>query len=195
MSHIAIVGPGKAPEPPANALLGVTPQWRFRKGNKRLNQLLDVGVSGDVQAATTVVSCRRPQGYYDQPDRSAAALHGMETEDYPAALVRRGNDAPGTPTPTPAARPDGPGRICAIGAQGTARLESGSSRENVPDEREEVLVNERGSGSGANVMAFSHEVWSDILAAMEVRRDSAITGEATLGTQRLIEANPEKGGT
>ena len=43
------------------------------------------------------------------------ALHRMETEDYVAALVRLGNDAPGTIIATVAAYPGSPERITVIG--------------------------------------------------------------------------------
>ena len=61
-----------------------------------------------------------------------------------------------------------------------------------------MMVDDSGSGSGANVMAFSHEphkaVISDFLNAVEQDRDPAITGEDALETQRLIEAILAKGG-
>ncbi len=127
------------------------------------------------------------------------ALHRMETEDYAAALVRLGNGAPGTITATTAAWPGSPECITIIGTQGTARLEGGSLRLTWLDGREEVQVDAGGTGSGANVMAFSHEphkaVLADFLDAIEQNRDPAITGEEALETQRLIEAILAKGGT
>ncbi len=126
------------------------------------------------------------------------ALHRMETEDYVAALVRLGNDAPGTIVATVAAYPGSPERIDVIGTLGTARLEGGSLRLSFLDGREEMMVDDSGSGSGANVMAFSHEphkaLISDFLNAVEQDRDPAITGEDALETQRLIEAILAKGG-
>ena len=130
---------------------------------------------------------------------TTTALHRMETEDYAAALVRLGNGAPGTIVATVAAWPGSPEWIQVIGTQGTARLEGGSLRLNFLDGREEALVDDSGSGSGANVMAFSHEphkaVHADFLDAIEHDRDPAIPGEEALATQRLIEAILEKGGT
>jgi predicted dehydrogenase len=127
------------------------------------------------------------------------ALHRMETEDYVAALVRLGNGAPGTITATVAAWPGSPEWILVIGTRGTARLEGGTLRLSWLDGREELLVDDGGSGSGANVMAFSHEphkaVLVDFLDAMEQDRDPAIPGEEALETQRLIEAILAKGGT
>jgi predicted dehydrogenase len=120
------------------------------------------------------------------------ALHRMETEDYASALVRLGNGAPGTIIATVAAYPGSPEWIHVIGEKGTARLEGGSLRLSFLDGREEVLADASGSGSGANVMSFSHEahkaVLSDFLDAIEQSRDPAVPGEEALATQRLIEA-------
>ncbi len=120
------------------------------------------------------------------------ALHRMETEDYASALVRLGNGAPGTIIATVAAYPGCPESIHIIGSNGTARLEGGSLRLSFLDGREEVLADASGSGSGANVMSFSHEahkaVLSDFLDAIEQGRDPAIPGEEALATQRVIEA-------
>ena len=219
----------------AGRKLGIVLQARFRTGSRRLKQVLDEGLLGEVQAASMNVPWWRPQAYYDQPGRGVkardgggvlitqaihtldlfrwcvgvasveaaqirtTALHRMETEDYAAALVRLGNGAPGTITATTAAWPGSPECITIIGTQGTARLEGGSLRLTWLDGREEVQVDAGGTGSGANVMAFSHEphkaVLADFLDAIEQNRDPAITGEEALETQRLIEAILAKGGT
>jgi predicted dehydrogenase len=127
------------------------------------------------------------------------ALHRMATEDYAAALVRLGNGAPGSITATTAAWPGSAEWIMVIGTQGTARLQGGSLQLAWLDGREEALVDAGGTGSGANVMAFSHEphkaVLADFLDAIEQDRDPAIPGEEALETQRLIEAILTKGGT
>ncbi len=119
------------------------------------------------------------------------AIHRMETEDYVAALVHLGNGAPGTIVATVAAYPGSSESIHIIGPQGTARLEGGSLRLAFLDGREEVLTDASGTGSGANVMSFSHEahkaVLSDFLDAIEQGRDPAIPGEEALATQRVIE--------
>ena len=219
----------------ANRKLGIVLQMRFRAGSRRLKQVLDEGLLGEVQAASMTVPWWRPQDYYDQPGRGVKArdgggvlitqaihtldlfrwclgvssveaaqirttgLHRMETEDYAAALVRLGNGAPGTITATTAAWPGSPEWITVIGTRGTARLEGGSLRLCWLDGREEALADSGGSGSGANVMAFSHEahkaVMIDFLDAIEQDRDPAIPGEEALATQRLIEAILAKGGT
>jgi predicted dehydrogenase len=119
-------------------------------------------------------------------------LHRMETEDYAAALVRIGNGAPGTIIGTVAAYPGSPEWLHIIGSKGTARLEGGSLRLSFLDGREDVLADTSGSGSGANVMRFSHEahkaVLVDFLDAIEQGRDPLIPGEEALATQRVIEA-------
>jgi len=219
----------------ANRKVGTVLQMRFRPGSRRLKQVLDEGLLGEVQAASMMVPWWRPQTYYDQPGRGVKArdgggvlitqaihaldlfrwcvgvtgveaaqirttgLHRMETEDYAAALVRLGNGAPGTITATVAAWPGGPESIMVIGTRGVARLEGGNLRLSWLDGREEALVDAGGTGSGANVMAFSHEahkaVLIDFLDAIEQDRDPAIPGEEALETQRLIEAILAKGGT
>jgi len=124
-------------------------------------------------------------------------LHKMETEDYAAALVRLGNGAPGTITGTTSFYPGHPEWIEIIGTNGTARLERGSLRLTFLDGREETLADDAGSGSGANVMAFSHhahrELLTDFVDAIETGRDPAITGEDALATQRVIDAILAKG--
>jgi predicted dehydrogenase len=119
-------------------------------------------------------------------------LHRMETEDYASALVRLGNGAPGTIIATVAAYPGSPEWLHIIGSQGTARLEGGSLRLAFLDGREEVLTDTAGTGSGASVVAFSHEahkaVLTDFLDAIEQGRDPAIPGEEALATQRVIDA-------
>jgi hypothetical protein len=56
-----------------------------------------------------------------------------------------------------------------------------------------VLLDASVSGGGANLMVFSHAVWTGIVA-IEVGRYSAITAKGAPATQRLIEAIPENGG-
>lgn len=125
------------------------------------------------------------------------ALHRMETEDYAAALVRLGNGAPGSILATVAAYPGSAEWIQVIGARGTAWLEGGNLRIGWLDGREERLADDGGSGSGANMMGFSHEphkaVLRDFLDAIEQGRDPAIPGEEALATQRVIDAIIEYG--
>ena len=115
-----------------------------------------------------------------------------------SALVRLGNGAPGTIVATVAAYPGGPEWLHIIGSYGTARLDGGNLRLAFVDGREEVLTDSSGTGSGASVMAFSHEahraVLSDFLDAIEQGRDPAIPGEEALATQRVIDAIVTRGG-
>jgi predicted dehydrogenase len=124
-------------------------------------------------------------------------LHKMETEDYAAALVRLGNGAPGTIVATTSFYPGRPEGIEIIGTNGTARLERGNLHLAFLDGREETIVDDSGSGSGANVMGFSHHphraLLTDFLDAVETGRDPAITGEDALATQRVIDAILAKG--
>lgn len=119
------------------------------------------------------------------------AVHQMETEDYAAALVRLGNGAPGTVMGTVAAYPGSSEWVQIIGTRGTAWLTGANLRVNWLDGREVVLNDDSGSGSGANLMGFSHEphkaVWTDFLDALDADRDPAIPGEEALATQRVIE--------
>jgi predicted dehydrogenase len=119
------------------------------------------------------------------------ALHQMETEDYAAALVRLGNGAPGTVMGTVAAYPGSSEWVQIVGTRGTAWLTGANLRVNWLDGREVVLNDDSGSGSGANLMGFSHEphkaVWADFLDAVDADRDPAIPGEEALATQRVIE--------
>jgi len=118
-------------------------------------------------------------------------VHRMETEDYAAALVRLGNGAPGTIMGTVAAYPGSAEWIQVIGLRGTAWLTGGNLRVAWLDGREEILTDDGGSGSGANLMGFSHEphkaVLADFLDAIETGRDPAIPGEEALATQVVIE--------
>ncbi len=125
------------------------------------------------------------------------ALHRMETEDYASALVRLGNGAPGTIIATVAAYPGSPEFLHIIGSEGTARLDGGNLRLTFIDGREEVLTDSSGTGSGASVMAFSHDahraVLGDFLDAIEQSRDPAVPGEEALATQRVIDAILSRG--
>jgi predicted dehydrogenase len=126
------------------------------------------------------------------------ALHRMETEDYVAALLRLGNGAPGTLVATVAAYPGSPESLHIIGTHGSARLDGGNLRIACIDGGEEVFADSAGTGSGASVMAFSHDahraVLSDFLDAIEQRRDPAVPGEEALATQRIIEDILNTGG-
>jgi predicted dehydrogenase len=120
------------------------------------------------------------------------AVHRMETEDFASALVLLRNGAPGTIVATVAAYPGSPEFMHIIGSKGTARLDGGNLRLAFLDGQEEVLTDSAGTGSGASVMAFSHDahraVLNDFLDAIEQDRDPAIPGEEALATQCVIDA-------
>jgi predicted dehydrogenase len=128
---------------------------------------------------------------------ATTAVHRMESEDYAAALIRLGNGAPGTIMGTVAAYPGGAESVQIIGLHGTAWLTGGNLRVAWLDGREEILTDDGGSGSGANLMGFSHEphkaVLADFLDAIEHGRAPAIPGEEALATQRVIEDILAKG--
>jgi predicted dehydrogenase len=128
---------------------------------------------------------------------ATTAVHRMESEDYAAALIRLGNGAPGTIMGTVAAYPGGAEWVQIIGLHGTAWLTGGNLRVAWLDGREEILTDDGGSGSGANLMGFSHEphkaVLADFLDAIEHGRAPAIPGEEALATQRVIEDILAKG--
>ncbi|MGA9868565.1 MAG: Gfo/Idh/MocA family oxidoreductase, partial [Acetobacteraceae bacterium] len=127
------------------------------------------------------------------------AVHRMETEDWAAALLRLENGAPATLSATTASYPGSGECIEVIGTKGTARLASDGLRLAFLDGRTEAVPEDGGSGSGANVMGFSHAghraVLADFLDAIEQERDPLVTGEAALATQRLIEAILAKTGS
>lgn len=117
--------------------------------------------------------------------------HRMETEDYASALIRLGNDAPGTLLATTAAYPGFPERIEIWGTTGSATLLGGSLRIATIDGKEETVVSDEGTGGGANIMDFPNDahraVLADFLDAIEHDRDPAITGEDALASQRLVD--------
>ena len=115
----------------------------------------------------------------------------MQTEDYASALIRLGNDAPGTLLATTAAYPGYPERIEIWGTNGAATLIGGALRIATLDGNEETLESEGGTGGGANIMEFPNDahraVLSDFLDAIAADRDPAITGEDALESQRLVD--------
>lgn len=119
------------------------------------------------------------------------ATHQMETEDYASALIRLGNDAPGTLLATTAAYPGLPERIELWGTRGSATLLGGSLRLMTLDGNKETIEAEGGTGGGANIMDFPNDahraVLADFLDAVGADRDPAITGEDALESQLLID--------
>jgi len=118
-------------------------------------------------------------------------LHRMEAEDFVAALITLDNGAPGVITATVAAYPGSAESIQIIGTKGTARLEGGALHLAFLDGREEHVGSAGGSGSGANVMGFSHAMHRQLISAfvdaVETGRPPAVTAEEALATQRVVE--------
>jgi predicted dehydrogenase len=65
----------------ADRRLSVMLQLRFRAASRRLKQVIESGVLGQVQAATMTVPWWRPQSYYDEPGR------GVKTRDGGGVLM------------------------------------------------------------------------------------------------------------
>ncbi len=120
-------------------------------------------------------------------------VHVMETEDQVCAALCFGNGALGSLNATTAAFPGYPDQVQLIGTKGTAILSGGVLEARLTDGS---VVTEgggtSGSGSGADPMAFGHELHrallADFLAAIRDDRQPKVTGEDALNAQRLIEA-------
>ena len=125
-------------------------------------------------------------------DIRTTALHRMECEDYATALLRLSGGAIGTLSATTAAYPGRPEAMEIIGTLGCARMLGGGLALDFLDGRQEVMADTAGSGSGANVMAFSHEphkaLIADFLTAIRSGGRPAVTGREALASQRLIQA-------
>jgi predicted dehydrogenase len=128
----------------------------------------------------------------DAARTATTALHRMEAEDFAAALVSLGNGAPGSIVATTAAFPGGPEQLTIIGAAGTARLSGGVVEIAWLDGRTERAGSPGGSGGGAQVMAFPHEMHreliADFLAAARAGRAPAASGAELLASQAVIHA-------
>jgi predicted dehydrogenase len=192
--------------------LGVVLQHRFREAALVLQQLLDAGRLGSVQAASVRVPWWRSQAYYDEPGRGTLArdgggvlltqaihtldlfrslvgvrsvkaamvrqtrLHTMETEDHVTALLVLDNGAPGDLMATTAMYPGYPETIDIIGTLGSAHL---------------TVTSEGGTGSGANMMDFSHgphrDLISDFIDSILEKRAPRVSGADALKTHVLID--------
>ena len=117
-------------------------------------------------------------------------LHQMETEDYVSALLVLGNGAPGDLMATTAMFSGFSETIEIMGALGSARL-SGANLEVHFLEGSPVNVrSEGGTGSGANIMDFSHEphraLLTEFMNAIKENREPKVNGRDALATQTLI---------
>ncbi len=120
-----------------------------------------------------------------------SAVHRMETEDYASALLTLGNGAPGHLMATTAMVPGLPESIEIIGERGSAVLAGGALNVQFVDGRTLHIASEGGTGSGANIMDFSHDahraLLHDFVQAIEQDRAPKVTGADALATQQLIE--------
>lgn len=119
-------------------------------------------------------------------------VHVMETEDQVCAAFRFSNGAFGTLNATTSAFPGYPERIEITGTQGTAILTGAELDVRLKDGR--VLAEgtcATGTGSGANPMAFGHDLHraliADFVGAIREDRTPKVTGRHALNAQRFIE--------
>ena len=118
-------------------------------------------------------------------------LHQMETEDHVSALLVLGNGAPGDLMATTAMYPGFPETIDIIGTLGSARLSGASLQANFLEGEPLSVTSEGGTGSGANMMDFSHEPHRDLLTdfmdSITQKRPPRVNGADTLKTHVLID--------
>lgn len=118
-------------------------------------------------------------------------LHQMETEDHVSALLVLGNGAPGDLMATTAMYPGYPETIEVIGTLGSARLSGASLEVNFLTQETLTVTSEGGTGSGANMMDFSHQPHKDLLTdfidAIASNRPARVTGADALSTHALID--------
>lgn len=123
---------------------------------------------------------------------STSAVHRMEGEDCAAALLHYANGAVATVQATTAAYPGWPERIEIHGTRGSATLESGHLRVQWMDGRAEQAGEDRGSGGGADPMAFDHgahrTVIHDFLQGVRDGRAPHVTGASALPVHAVIAA-------
>ena len=118
-------------------------------------------------------------------------LHQMETEDHVSALLVLGNGAPGDLMATTAMYPGYTETIEVIGTLGSARLSGASLEVNFLTQETLTVTSEGGTGSGANMMDFSHQPHKDLLTdfidAIASNRPPRVTGADALSTHALID--------
>ena len=124
-------------------------------------------------------------------------LHHMETEDHVSALLVLGNGAPGDLMATTAMYPGFPETIEVIGTSGSARLTGADLQVNFLEGEPLTVTSEGGTGSGANIMDFSHgphrDLLTDFIDAVEQNRAPRVTADDALKTHLLIDELLRKG--
>ena len=117
-------------------------------------------------------------------------LHQMETEDHVSALLVLGNGAPGDLMATTAMYPGYPESIEIIGERGCARLIGANLHVNYLDDEPLNLISEGGTGSGVNMMDFSHgphrDLITDFMDSILQNRMPRVSGADALKTHHLI---------
>jgi predicted dehydrogenase len=117
-------------------------------------------------------------------------LHQMETEDHVSALLVLGNGAPGDLMATTAMYPGFPETIDIIGTLGSARLTGASLQVTFLEGAPLNISSEGGTGSGVNLMDFSHEphraLLTEFMDAIVENREPKVNGRDALATQTLI---------
>ena len=125
-------------------------------------------------------------------------LHAMQTEDYASALLTLGNGAPGYLMATTAMVPGLPESIEIIGSLGSAVLAGADLRIQLVDGQSQHVASQGGTGSGANIMDFSHDAHRslllDFIDALAQDREPRVTGADALATQQLIDQVLERAG-
>jgi predicted dehydrogenase len=133
-----------------------------------------------------------------QPQNVAAfartsPVHSMETEDQVCAAFSFPNGAIGTLNATTCAWPGFPERIELIGTQGTAVLTGSQLEARLKDGT--VIVESggaTGSGTGADPMAFGHELHRalllDFVTAIRSNGQLKVTGADALNAQQFVDA-------
>lgn len=117
-------------------------------------------------------------------------LHQMETEDYVSALLVLGNGAPGDLMATTAMFSGFSETIEIIGTLGSARLSGANLEVHFLEGSPFSIRSEGGTGSGANMMDFSHEphraLLSEFMTSIQKNRDPKVNGRDALATQALV---------
>jgi predicted dehydrogenase len=123
---------------------------------------------------------------------ATSRAHQMECEDVVAAAVRLREGGLATINATTAAFPGFSERIQLSGTLGTATLVGGELTVLWLDGREETSGAQATLGSGADPMAFSHElhraVLHDLVQAVQARSAPIASGRSALAVHRLIDA-------
>jgi UDP-N-acetyl-2-amino-2-deoxyglucuronate dehydrogenase len=119
-------------------------------------------------------------------------LRAIDTEDVAAAAIRFHNGAIGVLDATSVARPGYPERIEIAGTRGSAVLETLQLTINRTEGAPEIVGSVQSGGGGADPMAFDHgphrAVITEMLDAIEQRREPSNNVRSALHVQRLIEA-------